>query len=279
MIEKQILRELVIETLQKTPHTQVNSIQNDVERLVVERNLFPTKEECETKGVDYKYYDANTLTRADKAMIAEITWDLIMERILTPGDEQSTHNFPFVSLTTYGEAYAKDASPHYYDADQYIAFLKEIAPGLDPIILQYAYEGLNCYRRRLLFASAVMFGAAAEITILSLLEVIKDATKDTGIKSKLTQILESSRLPAVFKAITETLEPLTKNDTIPYSIHQGCNEHLISLFEMIRVQRNDAVHPAAGEVNRDKVFLTMQTLPTGIQCVYKLIDWLSNNKI
>lgn len=279
MIDKSTLRELVIETILKTPHTQLTSIQKDVERLVVERNLFPTKEECETKGVDYKYYAANTLTRADNVTIAEITWDLIIERVLTLGDEQSTHNFPWVSLTTYGKAYAKEASPHYYDADQYIAFLKEIAPGLDPIILQYAYEGLNCYRRRLLFASAVMFGAAAEITILSLLEAIKDATKDTGIKTKLTQILESAKLPAVFKAITETLEPLTKNDTIPYSIHQGCNEHLISLFEMIRVQRNDAVHPAAGEVNRDKVFLTMQTLPTGIQCVYKLIDWLSSNKI
>jgi len=124
-----------------------------------------------------------------------------------------------------------------------------------------------------------MFGAAAEITVLSLFAAISRATEDTDIKSKLTQLLESARLPTVFRTITETLEPLTRDNTIPYPIHQGCNEHLFSLFEMIRVQRNDAVHPAAGEVNQDKVFLTMQTLPIGIHCVHKLINWLSSNKI
>ena len=279
MIDKSTLRELVIETVLKTPHTQVNSIQNDVERLVKENNLFPTKEECEAKGQDYKYYAANTLPREDKAVIAEITWDLIMERVLTPGDEQSTHNFPFVSLTSFGEEYARGAAPHYYDADKYIAYLHSIAPDLNNAILQYANEGVNCFRRNLLFASAVMFGAAAEITVLSLLGAIKDATRDSDIKSRLTQMLEGGRLPTIFQTITETLGQLTKDDAIPYAVHQGCGEHLISLFEMIRVQRNDAVHPTVGDVNRDKVFLTIQTLPTAISCVYKLIEWFKSNEI
>jgi len=279
MIEKSTLRELVVQALEKTPHTQVTSIQNAVGKLVAERNLFPTKEDCEAKGVSFNDYATNSLNKADKAMIAEITWDLIVERVLTPGDEQSTYNFPHVSLSAFGEAYVKEASPHYHDADQYIALLKQLAPSLNSVIIQYASEGINCYRRLLLFASAVMFGAAAEITVLLLLEAIRDATRDTDTKSQLTQMLESARLPTVFKTITETLEPLTKNNTIPYSVHQGCNEHLLSLFEMIRVQRNDAVHPGADEVNRDKVFLTMQTLPTGIHCVYKLINWLSSNEI
>ncbi|GAH56760.1 unnamed protein product, partial [marine sediment metagenome] len=243
------------------------------------RTLFPTKEECEAKGVDHKYYAANTLNRADKTIIVEIIWDLIMERVLTPGNEQSDASFPFVSLTTFGETYARDPSAQYYDADRYVAFLEQLAPDLNPIILQYAQEGINCYRRLLLFASAVMFGAAAEITVLSLLEAIRDATNNAEAKLKLTNMLEGAKLPTIFETITKTLEQLTKNDTIPYSIHQGCNEHLLSLFEMIRVQRNDAVHPKAGEVNRDKVFLTMQTLPTGISCVYKLIGWFNSNEV
>lgn len=279
MIMKRVLRELVIETLGKTPDTQINTILNQVEQLIVERDLFPTKEECEAKGIDYKYYAEKQLNRIDKATIAEIVWDLVMERVLTPDDKHSNFNFPFVSLTAFGKEYVKEASPHYYDADKYIGILKDLAPGLNPVIIQYAYEGLNCYRRLWLFASAVMFGAAAEITVLSLLEAIKNATKDADTKTKLSQMIEGARLPAVFKVITDTLASLTKDNTIPYQIHQGCNEHLASLFEMIRVQRNDAVHPTAGEVNRDKVFLTMQTLPTGIQCVYKLIDWLNSNEI
>jgi hypothetical protein len=279
MIDKSTLRKLVIETLLKTPHTQVITIQNDVERLVIQHNLFPTKEECDASGVDYKYYAANTLTRDDKAAITDIIWDLIIERVLTPGDEQSDHGFPLVSLTSYGEEYAKGAAPHYYDADKYITYLESIALGLNQAILQYANEGVNCFKRNLLFASAVMFGAAAEITVLSLLGAIKDATRDEATKLRLTQMLERPRLPTIFQTITETLGRLTKDDTIPYPVHQGCNEHLISLFEMIRVQRNDAVHPIAGEVDRNKVFLTMQTLPSGIECTYRLIGWLDSNEI
>jgi len=47
-----------------------------------------------------------------------------------------------------------------------------------------------------------MFGAAAEITVLSLLEAIKDATRDPATKRRLTQMLESGRLPAIFQTIT-----------------------------------------------------------------------------
>jgi hypothetical protein len=61
---------------------------------------------------------------------------------------------------------------------------------------------------------------AAEITVLSLLEVIKDATRDPATKRRLTQMLESGRLPAIFQTITETLGQLTKDDTIPYAVHQ-----------------------------------------------------------
>lgn len=279
MIDKRMLRELVIESLGKKPNTQITSMQNDVESLFKERDLFPTKEECEAKDVDYKDYAIKQLNRIDRTTIAEIAWDLVMERVITPNDTQSTYNFPWISLTTFGKAYISEASPHYYDADGYITFLKNLAPNLDPVVAQYTHEGLNCYRRALLFASAVMFGAAAEKTILLLLEAISRATKDTDTKSKLEQMIEGARLPTIIKTITDTLETLTKDDTIPYAIHQGCNEHLASLFEMIRVQRNDAVHPAAGEVNRDKVFLTMQTLPTGIQCVYKLIEWFNSNEV
>ena len=56
MIEKKILRSLVLDVLRKTPHTQATSIENDVEKLVKERDLFPSKDECERVKVDYNDY-------------------------------------------------------------------------------------------------------------------------------------------------------------------------------------------------------------------------------
>jgi len=191
----------------------------------------------------------------------------------------SNYNFPFVSLTSFGEAVISESTPPYYDADSYIVFLKTIVPSLDPVIEQYVFEGLNCFRRQLLFASAVMFGAAAEKLVLLLLEAIVNSTTNTQKKKEAELLLDGGRLPQIFDKITETLTALTRANVIPYTIHQGCSEHLISLFEMIRIQRNEAVHPIAGIVNRDKVFLTLQTLPTVIQRIYQLIDWFNSNQI
>jgi hypothetical protein len=66
---------------------------------------------------------------------------------------------------------------------------------------------------------------------------------------------------------------------IPYFVHEGFSEHLLSLYKMVRVQRNDAVHPAAGDVKKTKVFLTIQALPAVLGCTYRLIEWFSQNKI
>ena len=125
------------------------------------------------------------------------------------------------------------------------------------VIEQYAFEALNCFRRQLLFASAVILGAAAEKAMLVLLQAIADYTIDSDKKSEAAQLLARPRLPSIFEMIRETLSPLVAANVIPYSVHQGCLEHLTSLFEMVRVQRNDAVHPIHGQVSRDKVFMSV----------------------
>lgn len=279
MVEKRIFQSLVLEVLKKTPRTQATSIINDVERLVKERDLLPSREDCIQHDLDYHYYEQGELNPVDRFTILEVIWDLIAERILTPGIDQSNVNFPFVSLTSFGEHVLSQSAPHYHDPDGYIELLRNMAPNIDPVIEQYVYEGLNCFRRQLFFASAVMLGAASEKAVLVLLEAIAKSISDPAKKQELEQVLDGARLPTVYGKILDTLTPLTRSDIIPYSIHQGCNEHLMSLFEMIRVQRNDAVHPVAGIVNRDKVFLSLQTLPVALQLVYNLVGWLGTNSI
>lgn len=279
MIEKNLFRSLVLEVFKKTPRTQATSIINDVERLVKERDLLPSREDCIQHKLDYHYYEQGELNPIDNFTIVEVIWDLIAERILTPGIDQSNVNFPFVSLTSFGEHVLSQSAPHYHDPDGYIELLKSMAPNLDPVIEQYIFEGLICFRRQLFFASAVMLGAAAEKAILLLLKAIAKSISDPQKKKETEGLLENTRLPAIYNKIMEVLTPLTKTDIIPYSIHQGCNAHLMSLFEMIRVQRNDAVHPVAGAANRDKVFLSLQTLPVALKLVYQLVGWLDANSI
>ena len=279
MMDKPLLRALVLEVLSRTPTTQIASVVNDVESLVKERDLFPSSDDCQRLGIDYKYYGNKLLNPQDKLSINETVWDLLLEHILTPGHNTANPNLPFLRLTKFGQDYISQTGPHYYDPEGYMESLKAIVPNLDPVAEQYIFESLNCYRRQLFFASAVMLGAAAEKAILLLLEAIVDSISKESDKKKAVQLLDRPNLPDIFDTINKTINSLIKTKAIPYSVHQGCTEHLMSLFEMIRVQRNDSVHPVAGQVNRAKIFISIQTIPAALESVSKLIDWFKNNPI
>jgi hypothetical protein len=45
------------------------------------------------------------------------------------------------------------------------------------------------------------------------------------------------------------------------------------LFEAIRVQRNDAVHPIAGEVNKNKLRLSLLSFPHICKKIYDILNW------
>jgi hypothetical protein len=118
-----------------------------------------------------------------------------------------------------------------------------------------------------------MSGASAEKAILLLLNSVAKYESDPKKKKDLDGLLERPNLPRIFEAIQSKVNQLIENKELPYSVYQGSSQHLLSLFEMIRVNRNDAVHPNVGRVTREKVFLSIQTLPEGLQVLYRLTDW------
>ncbi|MFA5317389.1 MAG: hypothetical protein WC369_08215 [Dehalococcoidales bacterium] len=279
MIEKQIIRALVLEVIGKMPKTQINHIITAVEELVKEQGLFPNEEECQSKGINYQPYREKQLSPDDTLTINEVIWDLIREGVLNPGENQANQGFPFLRLSKFGQDYISQSAPHHYDPNGYMVYLRSIVHNLDHVIEQYVFESVRCYRQQLFFASAVMIGAASEKAILLLLQALTDSMGDPTKKRKATKLLEKPNLPDIFRTISNNLNPLITSNTIPYSVHQGSTEHLMSLLEMIRVERNDAIHPISGQVDSVKVFLSLQTIPIALASVNKLIDWLHNNSI
>jgi len=259
-----ILRKLILEALKEGKGSQYLAIVNGVEKLAAQQNLFP--------GPNKR------LDSGDKIKILEIMWDLIIERILTVGVDECNPDWPWVRLSDYGESVVKEGVLPYYDPEEYGSVIDSITPSVDKVIKQYAIEGINCFRQRLFFASAVMFGAAAEKAILILLESIARAETDHKIKSKLEKLVERPNLPEIFAFVRDKIDSLIKAKTIPYSVHEGSTEQLLSLFDMIRVQRNEAVHPDIGEVNKTKVFLVIQTFPGALSVTYRLIKWFNERK-
>jgi len=173
-------------------------------------------------------------------------------------------------LTPRGEQWVEGAEPLPEDVDGYVRLLCQLAPNIDPVILQYVREGLSSFERRMFFAGAVMIGAAAEKAAYLLAEDFSQALKDGSRKQNLIKVIERRRL----FDLLHLLRDYAQDKGIPYSVNEGAGPHLMSLFEAIRVQRNDAVHPMNAAVSAGSVRLSFQAFPHAIQTVELLRKWL-----
>lgn len=253
------LRSVVIEALAASHSGDWKIVRTDATRIAQERGVTP---------------DGGSLGN----LIDEILWDLVVERLASFGARRDSAEprWPFIYLTERGREVATGASsPH--DPDAYMRKLRQRIPRLDDIVAQYLLEAVENFRRGLLFGAAVLCGAAAERAIVMLLEGIASWEKNATRKAQAEDLLGRPRLPSIFSLIDAAFEDAKRNFAMPYAVHQGSERHLLSFQEAIRVQRNDAVHPAVATVTKDKVFLSLQTFPAALEALERARVWFIEN--
>jgi hypothetical protein len=188
-------------------------------------------------------------------------------------------NFPSVTETnTYcrtkrGDEWCKGAEPVPEDVAGFMLHLSRLVPSLDTVISQYVEEGLGAFRRGAYFPATVMLGAACEKEIYLLGDSLKDALKDSVDKVKLEGLLDGRSLYRLLNAISTHILSCKK----PQNVFDGAHIHLTSLFDSIRGQRNDAVHPNTASVNEASVRLCYNAFPGAIAKAELLRGWFSAN--
>ena len=175
-------------------------------------------------------------------------------------------------VTQRGKQWLSSAGPTLEDSDGFLAALNALIPALDLIVKQYLVEAVIIYNRQAWFASAVMVGAANEKLIYMLADSLLIVTGGSDRRA-LEKTIKERNLPNLFGQITKVLTDHIQSSRLPYEIHEGSEHHLLSIFEAIRVQRNDAVHPTVGQVTPVTVRLTLSAFPAACRKVYDLIDW------
>jgi len=232
-----------------------------------------------------EYY--NYICHDDKkleALVVECYTFLIIQGIIIPrpvtprfGSQDAWGSF---IITEYGELWANtEEEPIPEDINGFIKYLKDNILGIDDVVIQYVSEALNTFNGRYFFASAVMIGAAAEKIVYLLSEVIKKSATKQKLKKDITEALEYRKLFELFRLVSGTLDVLINQKKIPNSIHEGSNHYLFSLFNAIRIQRNNAVHPVASIIRTDELRLLLLSFPHACKKAYDFLYWLKKNKI
>jgi hypothetical protein len=195
-----------------------------------------------------------------------------------PNVQSGDTDHSWFGITESGKVWINSGNPMPEDHTKYMLVLDQ-TPSLDTIVRQFVLESLRTYNSQLFFASAVMLGAASEKIAYLLIDSVIVAVQDTQEKNRLTNMVNNDRsIPKLFSALTKHIER-AKQAGMPHSVHQGADTHLLSLQEAIRVQRNDSVHPTAGQVSPESIYIALAALPAAIKKAYDLKTWFDSNAI
>lgn len=100
---------------------------------------------------------------------------------------------------------------------------------------------------------------------------IKDKTR----QAKFQKLIEKRKLASLLDSIEQIVKDA--RPILPFTLFDGAVSHLMSLFDAIRVQRNDAVHPMNSVCSPDSIRLSLRAFPYALQKVEALRSWLSAN--
>lgn len=225
-------------------------------------------------------YQGTRLLPREEESVRIILWEFIMQGILVPGMDAPNPNLPWISLTPYGKECLKSGGgPLPYDPDGYLQTLSEEIPGLDPDILVYITESLQCFRRGLMLASTVMLGVAAEKAALLLFEAFIDAHGDASRKEELNRKITKQRMfKTMYENFRKYLDALPKS-YLPSNIAEDLEVQLDAVQSWIRTCRNDAGHPTGRTIRREQAFANLQLFRPFCRRLYDLQAHFQSNPI
>lgn len=196
------------------------------------------------------------LERQDLRRYRETVWALVIEGVVAIGMDDANPQWPFLSLTEYGEHVVRNRETTPYDTSGYLRAMIDVAP-LDDVENRYLIQALVAFRHNLPDASAVMLGAASEHLIKLLGDRV--AATDPAVARTVGKRLEGPAL-RLLSYLHDYLRP--KAAQLPRDLKESLDTSFLGTANLIRTARNDAGHPALAHVSREQTFVALQLFPT-----------------
>jgi len=259
--------------LKMIPISQIGDIEELIEKQAIKCNLLDA-ERRKAEGISTQW--ANRLAPGESSKIREVIWELIIQRILTPGSNDHNPNLPFIRLTDWGRECVNAEKIVPYDRNGYLTRLKEVCPNLDSLAEKYVIEALECFRRGCFFAAPVMLGCASEKIIVQLMETFENAIQDPDKKRRFERRMKDISIKSRFDYFRTEFSRVRN---IPPKLTDAIEIQLDGVFTLLRYARNDVGHPTGKEISRDEIFVSFGLFISYCERVNALIDWLKNNLV
>jgi hypothetical protein len=209
------------------------------------------------------------------ALVYEIIWDCIVQRILTPSRDTNA----ILRLTDFGTEVVREQRWSPYDPDGYLKELSAQAPTLSSHCRMYAAEALQCFRGGCYLATVVMLGAASEGIVLELFRRFVTALKAgnvpeaPSVEDKIGKQQSVYRKYEVFRKHFDSLV----RPKLPSELGDDLNLQFDGVFNLIRFYRNDAGHPTGTRIEGKSALTSLGLFVPYCNRVEDLINWLEAN--
>jgi len=202
-----------------------------------------------------------------------VMWDLIVERVITPGSSASINRGfpPWFRLTPYGRKVIDAERPSPNDPTGYLGSLAAGTGSVyDQTAAGYADEALRCYNAGCYSASALLIGVAAERVMLNLVDV------GGKVLSEAPELEQFRKLSWQVSKRHEWIR--TKIQQLPEKLRRELQTDIAvtTLYELIRRQRNDLGHPqdTPPTIPQPRAFDLFQCLLSVVTDAARLADYL-----
>jgi hypothetical protein len=172
------------------------------------------------------------------------------------GDSQG---FPWFTLTAYGRECVESGDLLPFDPNGYLVSVQSRVPGLDSVTMTYLREAISTFNREFYLSASVALGVAAEALILRMIDSYVAAFADPQRRTKAEKRYESKQLRAQYGQFKQEFASL--KPTLPPELYGDFETHLDSIFQLIRVTRNDSGHPSGTIPERAVVMANLQAFP------------------
>jgi hypothetical protein len=181
-----------------------------------------------------------------------------------------------LQLTERGIRYIDEEEENpYNDIIWYNSLIKK-APGLSDLEKQYAQEAIQAFVNELYLSCHVMIGAASEAVIVRMARAMSQSSLIEGRES-LCKALSNPRISIreLFSKMRPELEKAKAE--IPGSLADNMSIWLDSMFDVIRVNRNEAGHPMGSSVGREESVMVLRCFVTYMSKACRLISHLEQD--